>query len=64
VDPVVESAEPTPEDSPEEEIESTSDKPKRTTVKLPPEYKPEDFHPKPSPPLAIPICGLPATGAD
>ena len=37
---------------------------KGKSVELPPDYKPEDFQPKPPPPLAIPICGLPVTGAD
>lgn len=65
VDPVVEPAESTPEEIPEEEIEANGDKPpKRATVVLPPDYKPEEYLQKPPPTLTIPICGLSPTCAD
>lgn len=61
---VVEPTEPAAE-VPEEETDESSDKPrKRTTVEMPPDYKPGDYLPKPPPPLEIHISGLPPTDAD
>jgi hypothetical protein len=47
----------------EEDLDSPKPR-KRASVAPPPSYKPEDYLPKPQPPMKIPICGLPDTGAD
>lgn len=66
----VESPEPAPEAptsvsfeaTPDEEIQDDAPlRRKRKSVEMPPDYKPEDFIPKPPPPLKMVVCGLPAT---